>query len=296
MSSTINSNQKIEWTEKIDISNRLSEFVQRKGSQKKAAVALDISNATISQILASNWESISDEMWRKISNTVGGGSNAWILVPDVSVTDRLLRFLDESQQLSLVFGITANAGSGKSATIAHFTATHENAFAISCNEYMEEKDFVLEIFKSMGREPNSSRVYPMTVELLDLLKRTPYPVLILDEADKLKNKVLNFFITFYNQLEGICGINLIATSYLEKRVKTGAQSNVKGFREIYSRLGRKFIVLNEINYTDVYKICRANGVNDDKTIQSIFNESDNDLRRVKRRVIAENRKRQKNGI
>lgn len=288
----INSNQKIEWTEKIEISNRLSEFVQRKGSQKKASVALDISNATISQILASNWESVSDEMWRKISNSVGGGINAWVMVPDMSVTDQLLKFLQESQQLSLVFGITANAGSGKSATISHFTATAENAFAISCNEYMEERDFVLEIFKAMGREPNSSRVYPMTVELLDILKRTPYPVLILDEADKLRNKVLNFFITFYNQLEGICGINLIATSYLEKRIKTGAQSNVKGFREIYSRLGRRFITLPEINYTDVYKVCHANGVSDDKIIQSIFNECENDLRRVKRRIVAENRKKQ----
>lgn len=287
-----NSNQKIEWSDKIEISGRLAEFVQRKGSQKKASVALDISNATISQILASNWESVSDEMWRKISNSVGGGINAWVMVPDMSVTDRLLKFLQESQQLSLVFGITANAGSGKSATIAHFTATAENAFAISCNEYMEERDFVLEIFKAMGREPNSSRVYPMTVELLDILKRTPYPVLIFDEADKLRNKVLNFFITFYNQLEGICGINLIATSYLEKRIKTGAQSNVKGFREIYSRLGRRFITLPEINYTDVYKVCHANGVSDDKIIQSIFNECENDLRRVKRRIVAENRKKQ----
>lgn len=290
------SNSKLEWAEKIDISNRLADFVSRKGSQKKASIGLDISNATISQILASNWDSISDEMWRKISISVGGGANAWSLVPDVSVTERLLRFLEESQQLNLVFGITANAGSGKSATIAHFVATHENAYAISCNEYMEERDFVLEIFKAMGREPNSSRVYPMTVELLDLLKRTPYPVLILDEADKLKNKVLNFFITFYNQLEGIAGINLIATSFLEKRIKTGAQSNVKGFREIYSRLGRRFIVLPEINYTDVYKICHANGVKDDKLIQSIFDSCENDLRRVKRRVIAENRKKQKNGI
>lgn len=285
-------NGKIEWAEKIDIANRLTDFVQRKGSQKKASVALDISNATISQIQANKWESISDEMWRKISAGVGGSSKEWTLVEDVSLTTELLQLFRESQQLSLVFGITANAGSGKSATIAHYVATHENAFAISCNEYMEEKDFVLEIFKSMGREPNSTRIYPMTVELMDLLRKTKYPVLILDEADKLKNKVLNFFITFYNQLEGICGINLIATSYLEKRIKTGAQNNVKGFREIYSRLGRKFVKLGEINYTDVLKICHANGVTDDKTIQTIFSECEADLRRVKKRIIAEQRKKQ----
>lgn len=287
----MNSN-KLEWPEKIEIYNRLTDFVSRKGSQKKESVALDVSNATISQILANNWESISDEMWRKISAGVGGASKEWVLVEDVSVTDKLLKFLNESQQLSLVFGITANAGSGKSATISHYVQNHSHAYAISCNEYMEEKDFVLEIFKSMGREPNTSRIYPMTVELIDILKKTPFPVLILDEADKLKNRVLNFFITFYNHLEGICGINLIATSYLEKRIKNGAQNNTKGFREIYSRLGRKFIKLNEVNYTDVYKICHANGVTEDITIQSIFNECENDLRRVKRRVIAEQRKKQ----
>lgn len=289
----MNSNSKIEWSEKIDISNRLADFVQRKGSQKKASVILDVSNATVSQILASNWESVSDDMWRKIATGIGGMTRQWAIVENVSVTEKLLQFLNESQQLSLVFGITANAGSGKSATIDHYVNTHENAFAISCNEYMEEKDFVLEVFKSMGREPNNTRIYPMTIELLDILKRTQYPVLILDEADKLKNKVLNFFITFYNQLEGICGINLIATSYLEKRIKTSAQNNVKGFREIYSRLGRKFINLGEINYTDVVKVCHANGVKDDQTIKQIFNDCENDLRRVKRRVIAENRRKEK---
>lgn len=192
----------------------------------------------------------------------------------------------------MVFGITANAGSGKSATIAHYAENNPNAFVISCNEYMEEKDFVLEIFKSMGREPNNTRTYPMTVELIDILKKTQFPVLILDEADKLKNRVLSFFITFYNQLEGICGINLVATSYLEKRIKNGAQNNTKGFREIYSRLGRKFISLNEINYTDVLKICSANGIADTKIIQAIFDDCDNDLRRVKRKIIAEQRKKQ----
>lgn len=288
----MNGNVKIEWPEKIEISKRLAEFVQRKGSQNKAAKAMDISNATVSQILNNNWELVSDDMWRKISASVGGTSNRWIMVPDVSVTTRLVNLLTESQNLSMVFGITANAGSGKSATIAHFAENHPNSYVISCNEYMEEKDFVLEIFKSMGREPNANRIYPMTVELIDILKRTQFPVLILDEADKLKNKVLSFFITFYNQLEGICGINLVATSYLEKRIKNGAQNNTKGFREIYSRLGKKFITLGEINYTDVLKICAANGVEDVKVIQSIFEDCDNDLRRVKRRIIAEQRKKQ----
>src|SRR5690625_6474510 len=70
----MNSNT-VQWSEKINISNRLADYVQHKGSQKKASVSLNISNATISQILGSKWESISDEMWRRVSSGVGGGAN-----------------------------------------------------------------------------------------------------------------------------------------------------------------------------------------------------------------------------
>lgn len=282
----------IQWADKVEIAKRLNDFVNQKGSQKKASVHLNISNGTISKILANEWEGISGDMWRKISAIVGRNTKQWAVLDEVSTTQKLLKLLDESQQLSMVFGITANAGSGKSQAIELFVNTHENAFSVSCNEYMEEKDFILEVFRSMGLEPNSTRVYPMTRELINILKKTQLPVLILDEADKLKNRVLNFFITFYNDLEGICGINLIATSYLEKRIKTGAQINRKGFREIYSRLGKRFISLGDVNYSDVANICIANGVSDEETILKIFNNADNDLRRVKRRVIAEQRKKQ----
>src|SRR5690625_7776890 len=114
----MNSNT-VQWSEKINISNRLADYVQHKGSQKKASVSLNISNATISQILGSKWESISDEMWRRVSSGGGGGANEWVMVTYVSVTNKLLQFLKESQQLSRVYGITADAGSVKLGTIQH---------------------------------------------------------------------------------------------------------------------------------------------------------------------------------
>src|SRR5690625_7797529 len=86
----MNSNT-VQWSEKINISNRLADYVQHKGSQKKASVSLNISNATISQILGSKWESISDEMWRRVSSGVGGGANEWVMVTDVSVTNKIGR-------------------------------------------------------------------------------------------------------------------------------------------------------------------------------------------------------------
>lgn len=55
----------------------------------------------------------------------------------------------------------------------------------------------------------------MMDDIVDTLKRKDAPLIILDEADKLTDQVLYFFISLYNQLEGHCGIILTATSFLQ---------------------------------------------------------------------------------
>jgi hypothetical protein len=95
-----------------------------------------------------------------------------------------------------------------------------------------------------------------------------------------------FFITLYNQLEDRCGIVLCATDHLSKRVKRGLTLNRRGYKEIYSRVGRKFIELEGVGITDVTQICMANGIKNPALIKDIYNDSENDLRRVKRKIHA----------
>ena len=51
-------------------------------------------------------------------------------------------------------------------------------------------------------------------------------------------------------------------------------------------MGRKFVELQVINSEDVAAVCVANGVTDAKDINRIIDDSDCDLRRVKRAVGA----------
>lgn len=79
---------------------------------------------------------------------------------------------------------------------------------------------------------------------------------------------------------------LCATDYLEKRIKKGVRMNRKGYKEIYSRVGRKFIPIQVVNSEDVAAVCIANGVDDPATINEIIDDCESDLRRVKRKVHA----------
>ena len=126
----------------------------------------------------------------------------------------------------------------------------------------------------------------MLSDIFLALKNKETPLVVLDEADKLSDQVLYFFISLYNKLEDRVGIILCATDYLEKRIKKGVRTNRKGYKEIYSRVGRKFIPIQVVNSEDVAAVCIANGVTDSEVINEIIDDCESDLRRVKRKVHA----------
>lgn len=269
--------------EKQSIKARLAEYVEQKGSQNKAARSLnEVSAATISQILSGNWDLISDDMWRNVAHQVGYERRSWNIVPTRGYT-KMTQILTDAQDNALVMAVVGDAGCGKTEAIKTYTAANRNVYHLCCSEYWNRKHFLTELLRSLGIEATGT-VTDMMFDAIQALKKKDAPLVILDEADKLSDQVLYFFISIYNQLEDHCGILLCATDYLEKRIKRGVRNSRKGYREIYSRVGRKFIGLPLANTKDVAAICAVNGVKDKGDIARIAEEADGDLRRVKRLV------------
>lgn len=274
-------------TEKQAIAESLRSYVASKGSQNQAARTLrQVSSATISQVLNGNWDLISDEMWRTIASQIGHDANGWQVIRTAGY-NRMYDILHDAQQNALVLAVTGDAGCGKSQAIKQYAAENQNVVVLSCSEYWNRKLFLHELLRALGRTDYiGNTVGEMVAEAMLRLKRLDSVVLVMDEADKLNDQVLHFFITIYNQLEDQCGIVLCATPYLEKRIKRGVQNNRKGYREIYSRIGRKFIPMPVVNDSTIADVCEANGITDRATIARIIDDSDCDLRRVKRLVHA----------
>jgi Cdc6-like AAA superfamily ATPase len=200
-----------------------------------------------------------------------------------------LKFYGDAQQFSLVLAITGNAGSGKTETAKKYEAENKNVFRMSCNEYWDKKWFLRELLSKMGKETDGMTLPEMMFKAVTTLKSTEKPLIILDEADKLADTVLLFFITLYNELEGHCGIIIMATQYLEKRIRRGIATQKKGYREIYSRVGLRFIELEQTTFSDIKAVCVANKVTDEQAIRAIAKDCDGDIRRVKRLVFANKR-------
>lgn len=272
---------------KEEIVAQLRSYVARKGSQKKAANSMDgVSSATINKMLnGTDWESISEEMWRSVAQQTRTKSEGWQLA-DTSVHREMTMLLTRAQQDALVAGVIGAAGSGKTETCREYADEHRNVYHITCGEHWNRRTFVSKVLKAMGANVAGYTINDMMEEVVDALSRADNPLLILDEADKLSDQVLYFFITLYNQLEGRCGIVLCGTQYLKARIIRGVRLGKKGFEEILSRLGRRFFELAEIGEEDVALVCVANGIESDAKIRKITKESESDLRRVKRSVWA----------
>lgn len=272
--------------QKQQIKDKLEAYVNRYESQNKASNSLNgVSSATISQVLNDNWNKINPEMWRNIATQIGYNSNVW---NSVETTDYkvLSKVLQDAQIYSNVFAVTGNAGSGKSHISKLYQEDNQRAYLLQCSEYWNKKYFLGQLLQSMGRDYSGLTVSEMMDEAVRVLKRQENPVIILDEADKLTDQVLYFFITLYNQLEDHCGIVLLATDHLEKRIRKGLKLNKKGYKEIYSRIGRKFVELRGVGSIDITNICKANGITKQSDIKAIIQDSEGDLRRVKRKIHA----------
>lgn len=279
--------------QKIDKNNivkALKGYMDKKGGQNKAAASIKgVSSATLSQMMNGNWEHISEEMWRKVSLAVGFEGKGWATAP-IATYKQVHMLLEGAQEDARVMSLTAPAGSGKTYAAKEYENTHKNVYRLMCDEFWSKNDFVEELLRAMGEKSNGLTKRERMSLVCSALVKKERPLLIFDEFDKLSDNVWCFFITLYNRLEDQCGIVLLSTDFISKRMVSGLKYQKRGYEEIYSRLGSKFVKLDRADYDDVSMICKANGVSDEVVIEDIARSAEGDLRRVRQLVFAHNRK------
>lgn len=270
------------------IANALQQFCANAGSQNKAANKLsNVSAATITQVLNGNWENIADGMWRRIAKQIGV-DDTWVFCAETHTAQRFTAYLNDAQHHATVHAIIEREGGGKSETALYYTNNNANAWRVKCAEFMNRKTFLAAILQAMGKDA-SGNAAEMMESILNAINELDEPLLILDEVDKLTDPVFRFIITFYNELEDRCGIVLLGTDHLRKRIERGVRLNKMGYKEVFSRIGRRFVsikVNDDEKRADIEAIVKANGITKAIDITQVINACDLDLRRVKKLVHA----------
>lgn len=258
--------------------------IESLGSAAKVANKCDLNQAYISMMRNPNqWGNgtLKESHWSQVATALNVKATGWKVVETMN-TKIVVQVLEDAKDNSLFMAISHNAGSGKTASAREFATAYksENVFYYHVPHGETNKaDFIRSLGTALGLDM-SRGIYTSANGLADYIiqfftkRLDTRPLLIVDEADKLTDKALKFFIALYNAVEGRMGCVILGTENLQRTIKSGVRGARNGFDEIDSRFGRRYITLQGVTKQEAFKICSANGLTD-KTLQArIFEESE----------------------
>ena len=270
--------------QKTAIQQAVNTYLNRFNSQNEAARSLKgVSEATLSQIINNKWTLISDDMWRKVSAQIGMDTDGWKHV-DTHNYKKITKLLEDAHLHSQVCAIVGEGGVGKTHAFKRYAATHKNVIWLRCEKLWTQKHLLKQILKQLGVSSSNGSLLELMEEVVERIIKRENVIIILDQFNKLRDGVKDLMIPLYNELEDEAGFFISGTSHLKTSFRRGVRLNKEGYQEMYSRMGRKFIEIKEPSQRDIKAISMANGIDASDSLSTIWEDSERDLRRVKRKI------------
>lgn len=208
----------------------VGDWITRLGSQNRVAERCGISSASLSQWMNGKYGADTTEMDKKIAAALGYQEDGWQVVTTIRNYRKIEFVFRSCKEQSMWMAISNKAGSGKTQTLEHlFNADLTGSVIFIQAEEWNSRQFLLELAERTCGAPR--RGYTDIPTLLKMI--TEYlngmaadkPVLIIDEADKLKPAAFRKLIPLYNRTEHRLGCALAGTENLHKEIARGAQQH-----------------------------------------------------------------------
>jgi DNA transposition AAA+ family ATPase len=261
---------------KQEITNLILAEKNSLGSFAAVANKCKISETALSQLMSGNYKAKGDDIWLKIASALNYSPSDWVFVPTTNY-QMISQVLRDAKTESMFMAISHKAGSGKTSSLDTFAASDNSGtiYKIQCREW-SRREFLKQLAQTLGINVTGGYVSVDRLgdQIIGFFKQRilQKPLLIIDEADKLKPSAIRFLIPLYNALEDMLAVVIAGTENLEKEIKRGVKYNAKGFDELDSRFGRVFIHLIGATRKDVAKICEANGIANPEKHKEIFKD------------------------
>lgn len=222
------------------------------------------SGGTLNKMANGKWDLIKDEMWNKVGARLNV-HNEW-QTAETSFLGDMIGFMNDTQKYQDNFWVIANAGSGKTEAVRRFRQTHKNVFVINCRNY-NQRELVYLLAAELGIQKKSNMRYrDLENSMIKRIQELDCPLLVFDEADKLKKDAFDFLTVLYNEVKNagfFCCSTPAMIDIMERlRRKPGGE-------ELFSRFGKELIRILPPNDYDVEVICRANYVTTDAAINRV---------------------------
>ncbi len=241
-----------------------------------------VSSAVINLMRNNKYATQGDTKWLEVGMRLGfkvgtsTGKRDWKTVDTLDYKS-IAKVCADAKNNSLFLAIAECGGAGKSEALKHFAALHndKDVYYLRCMDW-GKTEFLEQFCKALGIQAANAVRKPN--QMLDLIidffqQRSLYaPVVLLDEANKLKDAAIRCLIPLHNECEDFLGVVMAGPEDLKKYIETAVRYRKRGFDEIYSRFGRTFINLLGCTEREVIAICKANGYTNETRIKEKFEQ------------------------
>jgi DNA transposition AAA+ family ATPase len=249
------------------------------GSVAAVARKCNINNGALSAILNNKYGADEAQMLQKIAKALDYKESSWTIVRTINNYKKVEALMKDAKNESMWFPISNKAGSGKSGALEDlFNRDTTGTVVFIQSEEWSARQFLIKLIEKTLGETAMQGSYKTIAQLTDLIVNyfncmsLENPVLLIDDADKLRAAALRTLIPIYNRTENRLGVLISGTENFEKEMKAGVRLHKKGYDELDSRFGRKYIHLRGASEKEVYEVCAANGVTDPHRQEIIWGE------------------------
>ena len=174
--------------------------------------------------------------------------------------------LKKAQTERLCLALTGTTGFGKTEACKLFRRKNAGVVYIHCNTEMTKTGFLDGIAAdlSIGYGQRGYSVEARIKAIIRNLMKVDKPLLIIDDAGKLRDSAFRMFQILFDESAGRIGFVLTGVPEFRKKVFKQADKGVFCYKEIARRIG--WVELSAIFVKDVAAICHKNGIMDESAI------------------------------
>ncbi|KAB2918719.1 MAG: ATP-binding protein [Bacteroidetes bacterium] len=224
------------------------------GSDAAFATQWALSKSIYSRMKNGETERIlTDAEWLRLARELGitAGQTRWKMAK-TKVFEAIHNDVVFCQQHSKSLVFVDDCAIGKTYTAKYLAKTLTNCFYMDCSQSKGKVQFIRALAKTIGLD-SKGKIYDVKQSIKDWLNYLPNPVVLLDEFGDVEYTAFLEFKELYNATEGRCGYYLMGAEGFRAKIRRGINNEKVGFREIFSRLGDKFMSIVPIDRNDRLK-------------------------------------------
>lgn len=274
--------------QKMQVRDAFMRIVSRVSAHSLNIPGVDNLDTEIIQTIGSgDWEHVEDDQWMSLARQVGFYCGEWQAVD--TDFDMLLRILmNDARRTGSAYLVTAGEGTGKSFSARRY-ARHDGAvFYVQASPEMNRSSFLKALTRAAGL-PVDGPVPAQVALLTSNLECCNEPLIVIDDAHKLKERVLFFLCQVCRHFSGIAGVVVLGRRALKERIVEHARMDRPGYRDFYQKHRSRFVSFVRASKKDMSAVCTANGVTDEEAVATIVLKSDGDLHQVVEMIGERNR-------